>query len=212
MRQQFDINNIPEPNSISLTQGVMILEENGVSCKPRVYESSSKADKIQIIQDNIPLRMVVHVDFPKKRVKHSGIRKVRTSKKVSSSNHGQSEHDLDSVMKDIESDQHVDPNVGPSRTTSGKSLVALIKTSPITVNVPVLDKSRDDILDEKDVTYDSSSEEEPQIKRRKVQRKKNVVADQANEKTINKYVITSENDDIPLVSIIKGIIKNKEIE
>lgn len=105
MRQQSDINNIPDPNSISLTQGVKILEEKGVSSKPRVYESSSKADKSQIIQYTIPLRMVVRVDFPKKRVKHSGIRK------VSSSNHGKSEHDLDSVMKDIESDQHVDPNI-----------------------------------------------------------------------------------------------------
>lgn len=45
-----------------------------------------------------------------------------------------------------------------------------------------------------------------------VQRKKSVLADQANEKTINNEVITSKDDDVPLVNIMKGIIKNKEIE
>lgn len=69
-----------------------------------------------------------------------------------------------------------------------------------------------DILDGNDVTYDSSSDEEPKIKRTKVRRKKSVVADQTNEKTSNKEMINIEDGDIPLVSITKGVIKHKEIE
>lgn len=35
---------------------------------------------------------------------------------------------------------------------------------------------------------------------------------QANEKTTNEDMIINHDDDIPLASIMKGIIKNKEIE
>lgn len=66
-------------------------------------------------------------------------------------------------------------------------------------------------MDGKDTKSDSSSDEDPQIKRTEVQRKKCVVVDKANHKTSNKEVIISEDDDILLISIMKGIIKNNEI-
>lgn len=120
--------------------------------------------------------------------------------------------DAYNANNDIESDQHVDPNVGPFGKTYEKQFLPLIKPSPITMNVLVLDKILNAILDGNDVTSDSSSDEEPKMKRKEVQRKKSVVVGQANEKTTNKDVISSDNDDIPLVSIMKGNIENKEIK
>lgn len=43
--------------------------------------------------------MVVHVDFPKKKVKRTRIRKGKTSKKLGAFVH---EHDSGSVMRDID--------------------------------------------------------------------------------------------------------------
>lgn len=79
--------------------------------------------------------------------------------------------------KDINTDQYVEPNVGTSSTTSGRPCVPLTEPPPITVNVYVLDKNMNDILDGNYFTYDTSSDEETQIKRTKVQRKKSVVVD-----------------------------------
>lgn len=112
--------------------------------------NQAPGDKNQAIQDVVPFRMVVPVDFPKKKVKYNGIRKGRTSKKESSSFYEQSEQGLNFFMRDIgaynpndyiEYGQHVEPKVGPYGTTSGKPWLPLTKSSPITMNVPILDKS-----------------------------------------------------------------------
>ncbi|CAI8616132.1 unnamed protein product [Vicia faba] len=158
--------------------------------KPRVSESSSRVDKEESIHDNVPLRMVAPSNFHKKKGKRTGVRKRKTFKKVSSSAYEQSEHDMDTIMRDIdsytnddiESDdihtyQHVKHNVVPFGKTSGETYEPHSEPSPITVNVSVFNECLNGILDGKDVTSYSSSDEEPQMKRTKVQRNKSVVAD-----------------------------------
>lgn len=92
----------------------------------------------------------------------------RTSKKVSSYVFENLEHDLESVMRDTNAytvDVNAEPNARSSNKTYSEPGGPLTKSTPTPVGVPILDKFLNDILDGKDVAVESSSEEEPQMKR-----------------------------------------------
>lgn len=52
------------------------MEETRASSKTRVYD--------QVVLEVISLQMVIPMEFPKKKVKHTGVKKSRTSNQVSS--------------------------------------------------------------------------------------------------------------------------------
>lgn len=66
------------------------------------------------------------------------------------------DNDIESV--EVNLDQHVDPNVRPSITTSGKPCDSHPEPSPISINEHVLNKCLNDILDGKEVSCDSLSD------------------------------------------------------